>query len=1255
MCSCLFTAYLCGINIIFELRGGNFSMANQPKKYKKFVATAATATLVASAIVPVASAAGFSDVAGNDHEVAINALVEAGIINGYADGTFKPNQSINRGQVVKLLGRWLEAQGQEIPADWETKERFTDLPVTAEAELVKYAALAKDAGVFAGSNGNLNHTQTMQRQQMAVVLVRAIKEISGVDLVADYKKAGFVTEISDLEAAFSAEQRNAIVALEYAGITNVSKFNPANSITRGQFASFLYRTINNVMEPEAGVSTVKAINNTTVEVTFDTEVDNVQALNFLISDLEVKNAAVKQTNKKVVVLTTAAQTADKEYTVSLGEDKIGTFKGIAAVIPTKVDIVEKSVQGKLGQQVTVKAQVTVAEGASKAGIPVTLFVPGSSDGIKAPVTVEALTDENGVATHTYTRYAATTDTLTVYATGDRSKFSTGFVFWGVDSILKVEEVTTGSTINNNSNKTYKVTYKHPETGKVVANKELNVSFLENINVAPNEAKNATVNGVAVRQLTNNTAPKTAVITTDSKGEATFTVSGANTEVTPVVFALNTDTTNGKDYASYYEADLLQVTAAKVKFGALQAAYSIELTRDGGENAAFGYENGRKYKVVVKDKDGKVAKNEVVNIAFNENLDRVISTNTKAKFVKVDADGKQVKFYDNTPDNGNTEDKITVKTNDKGEASFVIGSPAGNVDDYATPVAWIDINNSSAKDGQLDEGEPTTIGQISYFEKAKLTGGKLVSVDAKGDSQDKFKGDEAATFQFQLTNQSGKKMSLGDTDGYDEISATYTVSNTGDNDVEVTAVIKADGTTETRTVAPNRDYTVTVANSATPVITVKPANPEKSAAVKVTANAIVKDKDANGLKPFTITTTSETKVSFTGTKEVGNLEKGIIDSFNTDKKTFTIAGKDPVKYADVDGKTFIYRDTDNRPVSLANFEKALVDATTAVEVTYEVKDNEITFYLKSLAAGTTPPTNTVEAGAVDTSVSSIKVKNVAAAGTGTTYNVVFPVGTDLATIKPEDVVVTTTNSGAKVATATKNADGTIWTVEVTAKDGKTKATYTINASVSATALNTAKVTTPAVEAKPAVESNVTVEGVKFTATADAPGNGDGIKVELVVGTPTAEAEAAYNSTDNKVTVTIKATATQADVETAVNALTGTNKVVTATATTPTTLVVANTGTTAGYVAPITAADGTLTLTFSEAVTLATGNALNLTVDGATIAGSVASISTDKKVITVTHAYHASVVVGKALTAIEFDGASLKDAGGNAVTISNVLSN
>jgi hypothetical protein len=249
-------------------------MANQPKKYKKFVATAATATLVASAIVPVASAASFSDIAGNTHADAIKSLADQGIVNGYADGTFKPNTEINRGQTVKLLGRWLETQGYDIPADWDTKQRFNDLPVTAEAELVKYAALVKDAGVFNGSNGNLNYNQPMQRQQMAVVLVRAIDTVLGVDLVEEYKNADFTTSVKDLEKAFAAENREAIVALEYAGITVVDNFRPADTVTRGQFASFLYRTIEGEVEQgEAKITGVKAINDTTVEVKFGKEID----------------------------------------------------------------------------------------------------------------------------------------------------------------------------------------------------------------------------------------------------------------------------------------------------------------------------------------------------------------------------------------------------------------------------------------------------------------------------------------------------------------------------------------------------------------------------------------------------------------------------------------------------------------------------------------------------------------------------------------------------------------------------------------------------------------------------------------------------------------------------------------------------------------------------------------------------------------------------------------------------------------------
>ncbi|MFO7317914.1 MAG: S-layer homology domain-containing protein, partial [Bacilli bacterium] len=252
-------------------------MANQPKNYKKFVATAATATLVASAIVPVASAASFSDIEGNTHADAIKALSDAGIIKGYEDGTFKPNAEINRGQTVKLLGRWLETKGYKVPENWNTVQRFNDLPVNAaDQELVKYAALVKDAGVFNGSNGNLNYNQPMQRQQMALVLVRAIKTVEGLDLVQEYKAAGYTSKIKDLDKAYSTENVEAITALEYAKITVLEDniFNPTNAITRGQFASFLNRTINyEAPVKELKVSSITAVNAKQFNLTFNQKID----------------------------------------------------------------------------------------------------------------------------------------------------------------------------------------------------------------------------------------------------------------------------------------------------------------------------------------------------------------------------------------------------------------------------------------------------------------------------------------------------------------------------------------------------------------------------------------------------------------------------------------------------------------------------------------------------------------------------------------------------------------------------------------------------------------------------------------------------------------------------------------------------------------------------------------------------------------------------------------------------------------------
>lgn len=245
--------------------------------YKKFLATAATATLVASAIVPVVSASSFKDVKEDDsHKEAIEALVELEIVNGYPDNTFKPYNELTRGNVVKMLGRWVVEQGFEIPSNWKTEQRFKDLPVDfADQELVMYAAVVKDAKVFNGSNGNLMHTGKMTRQNMALTLDRAYKGIFGISLVELAENAD-QQQVQDLSDA-REETQDEIQALRNLGISNVDNFLPNNTVTRGQFASFLYRTINveKLEEVVEGlqVLSVQAVNSSTIEVQFSEAID----------------------------------------------------------------------------------------------------------------------------------------------------------------------------------------------------------------------------------------------------------------------------------------------------------------------------------------------------------------------------------------------------------------------------------------------------------------------------------------------------------------------------------------------------------------------------------------------------------------------------------------------------------------------------------------------------------------------------------------------------------------------------------------------------------------------------------------------------------------------------------------------------------------------------------------------------------------------------------------------------------------------
>jgi hypothetical protein len=106
----------------------------------------------------------FPDVAGSVHAGDIEALAAAGIIDGYADGTFRPLEPIRRDHVAALVARWL---GVEPVADGP----FTDIARTPHAGAIN--ALYELGVVNGRTASTFAPSLDIRRDQFASVVSRA--------------------------------------------------------------------------------------------------------------------------------------------------------------------------------------------------------------------------------------------------------------------------------------------------------------------------------------------------------------------------------------------------------------------------------------------------------------------------------------------------------------------------------------------------------------------------------------------------------------------------------------------------------------------------------------------------------------------------------------------------------------------------------------------------------------------------------------------------------------------------------------------------------------------------------------------------------------------------------------------------------------------------------------------------------------------------------------------------------------------------
>ena len=123
--------------------------------------------------VTSAQSAGFADVnAGDWYATAVNWAASAGVVNGYEDGTFRPNTAITREQLAAILMNYAAYKGEDV-SNRADLTSYTDQPSTWAEEAMQWAVAE---GLIGGVTADTLQPQgAATRAQVAAILQRFLE------------------------------------------------------------------------------------------------------------------------------------------------------------------------------------------------------------------------------------------------------------------------------------------------------------------------------------------------------------------------------------------------------------------------------------------------------------------------------------------------------------------------------------------------------------------------------------------------------------------------------------------------------------------------------------------------------------------------------------------------------------------------------------------------------------------------------------------------------------------------------------------------------------------------------------------------------------------------------------------------------------------------------------------------------------------------------------------------------------------------
>ena len=195
---------------------------------KKFRLSKCLAALTLAAGLTVTNAAAFTDTEGHWAETAISKWSENyGLITGYEDGTFRPDNSITRGAFAVILDRFLKFRTAS-PAN-----TFSDTAGTYwEDAILKLHA----SGVYLGNNGKALAGSSITRQQAVTMIARAF----GIT-ASEY--AYIPDSDADQIAAYARETVGEMTGRGFITDCPDGRFRPTDPITRAEIVNIMNNMI----------------------------------------------------------------------------------------------------------------------------------------------------------------------------------------------------------------------------------------------------------------------------------------------------------------------------------------------------------------------------------------------------------------------------------------------------------------------------------------------------------------------------------------------------------------------------------------------------------------------------------------------------------------------------------------------------------------------------------------------------------------------------------------------------------------------------------------------------------------------------------------------------------------------------------------------------------------------------------------------------------------------------------------------------